>query len=751
MKRLVLFSLLFSPALAAQEQDASARLRDSYRRLLSRFRTELQSPDARPWDVSARAEALGSDPAALLEFVRKLRLDAYPGLQRGPSGVLVAGGGNPADKAALLAELLRSRGHQARLVRGTLTAEKAGEITRAALAAAKAGALPKPEGPFGTGKAEPGRLQAALHDIGLSAEEVGRRLQASELDLTDRWREVLEIADREDRYLRDQFRPADAEKVRPLHDEIAEAFKTHYWVQAKPAGKDEWSDLDPSFPDAKGAGAAGEEVDPAAVADVFHLKLVLDRTNAGKPESVDLLDWEVRVHETLVRPLRFAILPDQGMEDILGGQKPMTEAQLRDKLKSFRRFQASLMIGAETVGSNGFDLDGRVFTISKNGSFIGSSAAGKLAGALDLLEDKPKESKTALVALKIRFSTTREGRELWIRERAILEEGRKDTWCPILSWAMLLQNLPFSSAFASGLGMSQAVRNQGFFERAMTVAEGGAKKASPAELGSPGYVYPFNLLSFARSRMDFLQARAARPYWESADLFLSGSQIRIGAEGLCLCEGFDLVENGTLALEAGERFAIGRDATRALGVFDTVLEQVLLRQANAAEPTAGTLAGFEAARLLGEEVTLLAASDPAALEGAGLRKADARGVTDHAREGERTLVARGRGSAWWSYEPATGRTVGRITGGRGGAEVSWGDVTPGYVIHLKNLQNWVGVLACLGTAIKKIITGEFGGLDAILLPTCIVAGYFGGWGTGPGAQAAGSVLAIILSLIGMVH
>jgi transglutaminase-like putative cysteine protease len=100
-----------SPA-PAQEQETRDRLGDSYGRLIAKFRKELESADARPWDVAARARSIGNDPKALCEFVRKLRFEPYPGMQRGPAGVLVSGGGNSADKAFLLAEMLKAVGRE---------------------------------------------------------------------------------------------------------------------------------------------------------------------------------------------------------------------------------------------------------------------------------------------------------------------------------------------------------------------------------------------------------------------------------------------------------------------------------------------------------------------------------------------------------------------------------------------------------------------------------------------------------------
>lgn len=761
MKRgtvLVAMALLGLPGLAsAPAQDAAPkgqetqdRLRDSYRRLLARFRSELQSPDARPWDVAARAEALGSDPAKILEFVRtKIRFEPYPGMQRGPAGVLASGGGNSADKAFLLAELLRARGHKVRMVRTTLKREQAEELARAALAEAKAGPIERLEGPFGSWTSDPERVKAACADAGLASDEFLGLQKHQDRSRAERWNEVLDVTERESGFLRNQFRPAETEPVREIHSDIVQWLRTHYWVQIQAPGGDDWTNLEPVLPKAESEGVV---VDPAAVADLFRLMLILDRKVGGKLESVDLLNWEIPIHETLLRSVRFVILPDKGVDDLIRPGKPATEAQMREKIRALRRFQALLMIGSETVGSRPFDLDGGVFDISANGSFMGSTAAGKVRGALDLFDEKTKE-KIELLGLRVRFSVTREAATPWVRERPILAEGERDTWCPIVSWALFLQSHDFSTAFVRGLGMWQAVKNQGFIERAMT-SSGRASE----DIGSPGFSYPFHLLSFARSRQAFLQKRAAGralgPLWEHSNLFIAGGQVRLGRDGgLCLCEGFDLVENGTLAVEHAGRFALRRDDTCALGVFDTVLEHVLLRGANSAEPTLGTLASFERARILDEEIRLIGAGDALALRGTGLSGRDVAWIGHHALAGERILVARGH-AAWWSYEASTGRTVGRTSGGRGGSEVR-GDTQPGYIILFENVKTWAPLFGCFVSILATALKGEFTPLDAVLFPACIVAGGLGAAGAASGVTAgvrtAGGAIALLLDMIGWVH
>ncbi|MDH3242665.1 MAG: transglutaminase family protein [Alphaproteobacteria bacterium] len=70
--------------------------------------TELQALRALDLDGAFAAVATG------------IRFEAYPGILRGPRGAVLAHGGNAADQALLLADILRGRGYRVRFVRGQL-------------------------------------------------------------------------------------------------------------------------------------------------------------------------------------------------------------------------------------------------------------------------------------------------------------------------------------------------------------------------------------------------------------------------------------------------------------------------------------------------------------------------------------------------------------------------------------------------------------------------------------------------------
>ncbi len=73
-----------------------------------------------PGDTELRAlRALDLDEA-FAAVATGIRFEAYPGILRGPRGTVLAHGGNAADQALLLADILRGRGYRVRFVRGRL-------------------------------------------------------------------------------------------------------------------------------------------------------------------------------------------------------------------------------------------------------------------------------------------------------------------------------------------------------------------------------------------------------------------------------------------------------------------------------------------------------------------------------------------------------------------------------------------------------------------------------------------------------
>ena len=165
------------------------------------------------------AAALGNDPARIFAYIRdEIAYEAYPGLLRGPRGTLLAMAGNSADRAALLAEMLRQAGQTVRFARGTLPDGDARDLVTSMWA-------------------DRPRVPVETHEVPAALKAVRDTLVAG--------------VTRDYPLVRDTIKRAQAPPARsagPGIDDLVSEAREHYWVQWS---KDNaWIDLDPSFGDA---------------------------------------------------------------------------------------------------------------------------------------------------------------------------------------------------------------------------------------------------------------------------------------------------------------------------------------------------------------------------------------------------------------------------------------------------------------------------------------------------------------------
>lgn len=716
MRTLIGVALLltvFETGLAVPQQGGDAtekRLREANRRALESLAKEMERPESRPADLRARAELLGRDPARIITFVQKeIRFEPYPGLQRGPAGVLVSGAGNALDKSFLLLELLRVSGFEARMLKGTISEEQSSRLVKGWLEALQA----RPEGrgkrPFGRGEVSKDRLEASCREAGVSPDEVLRLLGAEAQAERAAWDDIRALAARETLFLTSHLNPGDPAPV-ALAGRLVQEARDHAWVEWKAKDQNAWMTAEACFSEAGPVAASLGPVDPAVAADRFTVSLALERKTGEKRETVDVLKLDVGAYQVLTEPLRFQIQPTDAPPPPPGA--PFSSEGFYKQMAGAREWIAVLRVGEEPPGLMVFDDAGQVSKPKMAAGKIGGSAGASAARVADLFAPAKKEEKSSLERLWVDLSLSRGGKILWTQRRTILEEGARATWCPVLSWDFFLPSGEVSAEFARFVRVSNRLANQPVYDAVGEWArskDGDLAKLSKVQVAN----YPLGLLAFALARQAFVASAGARQPWlyfERPNVFISGrtARLREKPRDVCLCQGIDLVDNGALVVEAGPEFLVHREATTALGAFDTVLEQAKIAESNAPESALGALAFFERARMMGHPLRLLAPGDGAGLQTAGVSRADAEWI---GKRGLSVLVAAGMEAshcggtyAWWEIEPRTGRALGRLSGGRGGSEallVGAQDLAE-YMETISNLNNAI----CAGKVLGMLLGGK---------------------------------------------
>lgn len=707
MRTLLSVSLFLAATIPQDPGDpVQKRLREADRRVLESLAKELERPQSRPADPRARAELLGRDPARIVAFVQKeLRFEPYPGLQRGPAGVLVSGAGNALDKSFLLQELLRASGFEARMVQGTISNEQSLQLVKGWLETLRA----RPEGrgkrPFGRGDVTQDRLEASCREAGVSVDEMLKILRAEAQAEQAAWDDIQAITAREALFLTSQQNPPDPGPL-ALSGALVEDARHHAWVEWKAKDQNAWTTADACFSGAAPAAASEGAVDPALAADRFTVSLALEKKTGDKRETVEVLKRDVGAYEVLTEPLRFQIQPTDVQPP--GPGEPFPPEEFYKRLAAAREFIAVLSVGEQPPGLMVFDYEGRVSKPKMAAGKIGGSAGGTAGRVADLFGGPPKEEKSSLERLWVDLSMSRGGKTLWTQRRTILEEGARTAGCPVLTWDVFLPSGEMSPEFARFVRVSTRLANQPVYD---AVDDWARSKGGDLATVSKVRVahYPLGLLAFALARQAFVESAGARRPWlyfERPNVFLSGRQakLREKSRDVCLCQGIDIVDNGALVVEAGEEFRVHRGATTALGAFDTVLEQAMLAEANVPETVVGALAFFERARLRAHPMRLIAPADAAALQDAGVSKADAEWI---GKRGDRVLVAAGMDPshcggtyAWWELDPRTGRALGRLAGGRGGCAST--QELAEYMETISSFNNAV----CAGKVLGMLLAGK---------------------------------------------
>ena len=371
---LLLLSSPDAPAQASQQTQnggdfdyaAMAAQLDELNGKLTRLRADI---DQSRFDPDSLVDKLDFEAGALIAFVRdQVAFQPYDGVLRGVAGTLRTRAGNSIDQALLLGYLLKSAGHDVRIVRGTLGDEDALRMLRGLAGTPAPKSLdylvPSLSREFPqaattpANRVDPAKTRAANLTRVLQ-KQLLTRLQAAGITLADS--------------------DVQARLLAPL--------KTYFWVQYRDGPSKPWQDAHPAFGQADPpASVQVQEAFAESIPEQFQQTLTvaafIEQFQAGKIVKHALMQpWTRPVANLGGVPLEYRNFPS-GLS--------ASDAGDLDKVVAGTQILIPVLNGGQPPGAMAFDLKGRVIdpmvvgsgtaNIFKTMADAMDSATGQLVG-----------------------------------------------------------------------------------------------------------------------------------------------------------------------------------------------------------------------------------------------------------------------------------------------------------------------------------------------------------------------------------
>lgn len=468
-----------------------------------------------------RANELGDAKAAFAWVRDNIATEGYAGAMRGSAGTLQSRGGSPAEKAALLADLLASQGVEARLVHTML-----GDADVAKIVAAIA--VPHAE-PATAAAGDVTTLYAEFDvDRGAARSSLDRTQGAVDATIDKILAHSSEPVAGMQRQLK-AARVSIAPDAKALAGTWAAHARDHWWVQARIDGT--WTDLDPTLPDlAAGAHLGG----------------------APQGESVAKLPAEMDV--TLAIRL---------VADVANGTSTV-QKQLAQTSSAMRDLYAMPI----TISLGDPNANWQNFASSK--SVVASIAEGGTMNASDPF-DPANVDGGAVKRIRMIFDTTIPGEHPLHYERT-LYDGAAGSAPAIRANALVLSG-KLDPVFSMTRDLENASRYGALF--AYAAAGGNGSQKPPADGAE---AYPMQVMHFfqydalARTRLE--KNDGVRFFFDRPQIALVERSLARDGNALRVGERFDIVENG-MTVDAATPES-GATANMKRGFFDTLAEQHVL-------------------------------------------------------------------------------------------------------------------------------------------------------------------------------
>ncbi|MBE3133306.1 MAG: hypothetical protein IMZ55_07515 [Acidobacteria bacterium] len=642
------------------------------------------------FDVAAAADSIGNDPAALFTWVRdRTWWVPYHGVLRGPAGVLMDRVGNSLDRSLLLAALLFSSGHTARLVHADLTEQEARTLQSRVRA--------MPESRFD----QAADNTAASTSLILRAYSARFGLEsAGILEKATRFHEAwagtsAAIARRTEAQaaaILDQVGPAAAPEEQTDTNAVT-ALRDHWWVQLMDGGV--WMDLDPLVPDARpglGITQATETFIPDEDDGAFPLSAKLrhevvlhvvieQRTGKGLSERT-VLSHTLRPADLIGRPVVLFHAPQNPPEELASLTDGAVRPDLQAILANLHEWTPVLQVGDEHVVQSSFSTAGEVGQRSSSGSTSATRPSGSMVGGIGALSGEAGRKNPGqageLTAEWIDFDVRSPGRPARTIRREIFDvigpaaraAGRVALTTPTADQrarrteGLLDQTAVLTMGCVPAHDFVAHVIAAGLLDqRDQILAAVRGEPGEPPRNAATGISAA--LVAWAEARMRFSRV--------ASDVYLDRPNIlnyRIrsildGNRGLRISEFTDIVANN-VAVRKGSRLAPFRVRIEQ-GIVDTLAEGFVLSGPPAADSAAQFL---ERAAAAGNPLVIVRGVDDQVPARIGMPEDVRARVRADSRDGAVALVPSQpiqvdgtRRFGWWQVDLRTGRTVGTMDTG----------------------------------------------------------------------------------------
>lgn len=360
----------------ASRLTASAQLAGSLRQVINRS----------AFDTDALLDELAYDADGIIAFVRdEIAFEPYAGLLRGPKGTLMSQAGNSLDQAVLLAKLLRDAGYDARVARGTLSADDSRLLLRQ-MARPRPAAMAVGDLADGLGVLRQAGILAGLDPAHVPqlATAISKSPVMANMPEFAAFNSTLEALQEHYQALAEPLRE---DAIEPLLEEASD----YFWVETRPAPSSDWQPVHPALPDGMLVSPERREAlhdtVPVELQHRLRLQMFIEQRLGGKKKEVAITSaWESPAANLSGQPVVFAALPDTAINPSQVGLAP---EDVLDGASFFTPF----INGAKAPGAKHFDLAGNVIDPMVAGNVQGGifreigrafgDAAGDLGGDPD--------------------------------------------------------------------------------------------------------------------------------------------------------------------------------------------------------------------------------------------------------------------------------------------------------------------------------------------------------------------------------